>query len=78
MKTVLYLRNLLKEMKFEQLEPTVIYIDNKSAKLLIETLKSTHTTKHINLRINFVSTEEQVADIFIKLLPRELLKNLNI
>jgi histone deacetylase 1/2 len=85
-KTVLYLRNLLKEMKFEQLEPTVIHIDNKSAKLLIETLKSTHNTKHINLRINFireqvssraiqlkfVRTEEQVADIFTKPLPREL------
>jgi len=85
-KTVLYLRNLLKEMKFEQLEPTVIHIDNKSAKLLIETLNSTHNTKHINLRINFireqvssraiqlkfVRTEEQVADIFTKPLPREL------
>ena len=36
-KTVLHLRNLLTEMKFQQLEPTVIHIDNISSKLLIET-----------------------------------------
>jgi len=83
-KTIIYLRNLLKELEFEQKEPTIIYVDNKSSMLLLETLKSSHKTKHINMRINFmreqiinrtiklkfVPTEDQVADILTKALPR--------
>jgi hypothetical protein len=85
-RTVIYLRNLLKEIKFEQVEPTTINIDNKSSKMILETLKTTHNIKHINLRINFireqiqsktiklkfVKTEDQVADILTKALPRNL------
>jgi len=83
-RTIIYLRNLLKELEFEQHEPTIIYVDNKSSMLLLETLKSSHKTKHINMRINFmreqiinrtiklkfVPTEDQVADILTKALPK--------
>jgi uncharacterized protein YlbG (UPF0298 family) len=77
---------MLKELKFEQLEPTIIiYVDNKSAKDLVETLKSNHKTKHINMRIinfireqinqltikiKFVRAYNQVADILTKALPK--------
>jgi hypothetical protein len=91
-KSVIYLRNLLHELKFTQYEPTVIYVDNKSTIELVSTLKSNHKTKHINMKINFireqlnartikvkfVRTKNQVADILTKALARadfERLKN---
>ena len=84
-RTVIYMRIMLKDMGYEQKLPTEIFIDNKSAKELSETLKSTHKTKHLNMRINFireqinkniifltfVSTENQVADILTKALSKE-------
>jgi hypothetical protein len=84
LRTVLYLRNMLEELNLKQNSPTTIYVDNKSAKELVETLKSNHKTKHINMRINFireqinernivikfVRTHDQVADILTKALPR--------
>jgi len=85
-RTIIYLRNLFYEIGYKQEEPTTVYIDNKSAKLLLETLKTSHKTKHMNMRINFlreqilnkviklvfVTTENQVADIMTKALPRIL------
>jgi uncharacterized protein YlbG (UPF0298 family) len=47
-----FIWNMWKELKFEQLEPTIIYVDNQSAKDLFETLKSNHKTKHINIVYN--------------------------
>ena len=85
-RTVLYLRIMLKELCIEQESPTEIFVDNNSAKLLVESLRSSHKTKHINMRINFireqinernitikfVRSENQVADIFTKALPKDL------
>lgn len=59
---------------------TTIYVDNKSAIELCSTLKMTHKTKHINMRINyirelinkrmvslsFIPTEYNVADVLTK------------
>ena len=67
----------------EAQECTKIYMDNKSAIQLCTTLKSSHKTKHINMRINyirqlinekvielhFVDSENNVADILTKALP---------
>ena len=63
---------LEKSMKLEQLEPTVIQIDNKSAKLLTESLKSTHNTKHINLRINFIRMQVSSRVIQLKFVRTEV------
>jgi hypothetical protein len=77
---------MLKELGLEQKEPTVIFVDNKSSKMLVETLRSSHKTKHINMRINFIReqvnnrniqlkfirSEDQVADVLTKALPLEL------
>lgn len=85
-RTILYLRLMLKELGLEQKEPTVIFVDNKSSKMLVETLRSSHKTKHINMRINFIReqvnnrniqlkfirSEDQVADVLTKALPLEL------
>ena len=79
-RTILYLRLMLKELGLEQKEPTVIFVDNKSSKMLVETLRSSHKTKHINMRINFIReqvnnrniqlkfirSEDQVADVLTK------------
>eukprot|EP01034_Spumella_vulgaris_P047527 gene47527-biopygen36851 len=63
--------------------PVKIYCDDKSAKMLFETLKTNHRVKHINVRIqsirelitqgifaiHFVPTAHNVADILTKALP---------
>jgi hypothetical protein len=83
-RTTLFIRNLLNELKIFQNEPTTIYVDNKSSIDLVNTLKSNHKTKHINMKINFireqinnnnikikfVRTRNQVADILTKALPK--------
>jgi hypothetical protein len=83
-RTTLFLRNMLVELNLKQNEPTVIYVDNKSAKDLVESLKSNHKTKHINMKINFIReqinarnikikfirTHKQVADILTKALAK--------
>ena len=44
---IVYMREVLKFVGYEQKEPTVVYVDNKSAIELFKTLKVTHKTKHI-------------------------------
>jgi hypothetical protein len=76
-------RDMLDFLGFPVLNPTKVYMDNRSAITLCETLKTSSKTKHINVRINyirevinqrvielhFVSTDENVADILTKGLP---------
>lgn len=82
---VVYFRKILEFMGYEQLQPSRIYCDNKSAIELCKILKVNHKVKHINVRIQyireqinarvieivFVSTDLNVADVLTKALARE-------
>jgi hypothetical protein len=75
-----YIRELLLELGCEQRKPTKLYVDNKSAIDICETLKVGHKTRHINVRLQyireqvnaravelvFVPSEQNVADILTK------------
>ena len=77
---VVHVRELLEFMGYKFDAATTIYVDNKSAIELCSTLKMTHKTKHINMRINyirelinkrmvslsFIPTEYNVADVLTK------------
>nr|KYP41864.1 Copia protein [Cajanus cajan]KYP41874.1 Copia protein [Cajanus cajan]KYP41875.1 Copia protein [Cajanus cajan]KYP41878.1 Copia protein [Cajanus cajan] len=71
-------------MREQQDGPTTIYCDNKSAIAITKNLVHHSRTKHIAIKYHFIrevettkeikmeycKTEEQVADIFTKALPR--------
>jgi hypothetical protein len=79
----MWLRRLLKEINFAQHEATPIYLDSKSAIELVKNKVHHERSKHINVKFHFireqvkekkieliyVSSDEQVADIFTKPLP---------
>lgn len=50
----LFLRNLLKELGFEQKKPTKIYVDNQAAMELANNGMTTQRTKHIDIKHHFV------------------------
>ena len=80
----IWLRRILKEMSEYQDKPTVIYCDNKSAIAMVKNPVHHHRTKHIAIKYHFIreaeannkvrleycTTEDQIADIFTKALPR--------
>jgi hypothetical protein len=59
-------RQILEFIGCPQNEPTKIFVDNKSAISLAETLKTTNATKHINLRIHYI--REVLNDRLIELI----------
>ena len=77
---VIHTRHLLEFLGYQDQVPTMIFCDNMSAIELCRTLKMTHKTKHIQMRINFirecinarlveimfVPTEYNVADVLTK------------
>jgi len=81
----IWLRNLLKELNLPQKEPTKILVDNKSAIALAKNPVFHDRSKHIdtryhyirecvsnnNVKLDYVKTHDQVADIFTKPLKRE-------
>ncbi|CAJ2633694.1 unnamed protein product [Trifolium pratense] len=81
----IWLRNLLKELSLPQKEPTKIFVDNKSAIALAKNPVFHDRSKHIDTRyhyirecvskndvkLEYVKTDDQVADIFTKPLKRE-------
>jgi hypothetical protein len=83
----IWLRNLLSKMKLKQLGATVIQTDNKSAIELAKNPMNHERSKHIELRFHFirdhvkegsmklvyVASQNQVADIFTKPLSKVLL-----
>jgi transposase InsO family protein len=78
-----WLRGFLLELGFPQLKPTVIYVDNQSAKILVDQYRLGNNSSHMVMRLNyihqeilnkhievkFIDTTNQVADILTKLLP---------
>jgi hypothetical protein len=79
-RAIIHCRNLLKYLLDIDLEPTTVYVDNKSAIELVKTLKSNNNTRHLAMRIEFIRecinnriievvfipTDLNVADILTK------------
>lgn len=73
-------RQLCKFLGYNMTEPSKIFVDNKSAIQLCETLKSTHITSSINMRrqyirekinerqisLHFVPSKQNIADMMTK------------
>jgi bifunctional DNase/RNase len=82
---VLWMKQTLKDIQVENDETIPIYCDNTSAISISKNLVMHSRTKHIpikyhflreqvaekNIRVEYVGTKEQVADIFTKPLPKE-------
>ncbi|KAJ4723526.1 Retrovirus-related Pol polyprotein from transposon TNT 1-94 [Melia azedarach] len=81
----IWLRNLLKELRWSQEKPTKIYVDNKSAMALAKNPVFHDRSKHIDMRyhyirecitrndvhMEYVKSRDQIADIFTKPLKQE-------
>jgi hypothetical protein len=77
---IVHVREILEFMGYILQGACTIYVDNKSAIELCKTLRTTHKTKHINMRIHyirelinhriiqlvFIPTEFNVADVLTK------------
>ena len=91
-KEAIWLRQLLKDIGFEQKRPTLIMIDNQSATVLTKNAEFHQKKKYIDVKYHFirchvtegsikpiyVSTSEQLDDVFTKPLPpRKFKKNIS-
>jgi hypothetical protein len=82
---IILTRNIMMFLCYILNEPTIIFIDNKSAIELCKTLKQNHKARNINMRIQFirecinnglielvfVRSEDNVADVLTKPLDKE-------
>jgi hypothetical protein len=82
---VLWMKQTLTDIQVEYDEPIPIYCDNTSAISISKNPVMHSKTKHIpikchflqehvaekNIRVEYVGTKEQVANIFTKLIPQE-------
>jgi hypothetical protein len=59
LREVVWLRNLLREMGYEQKEPTVVYIDNQAAKSIANNEQSSRRLKHFD--VDYRWNREQIA-----------------
>ncbi|KAF2319032.1 hypothetical protein GH714_012725 [Hevea brasiliensis] len=80
----IWLRKLLKDLANEQVEPTVIWCDNKSAIAIASNPIQHGRTKHIKVKFHFLreaeksceikllhcKSDEQLADVLTKALPK--------
>ncbi|KAL0370584.1 UNVERIFIED_CONTAM: Retrovirus-related Pol polyprotein from transposon TNT 1-94 [Sesamum angustifolium] len=87
---VIWLRRILEDIGEKQEEPTTIYCDNKSAIAITKNPVQHSRTKHIDIKyhslreattrgeieLKYCSTEEQLADIFTRALPRNKFEEL--
>jgi hypothetical protein len=65
-KDIVYFRSILKELGFEQLQPTPLYVDNKSLITLAQQFSGNHKRcKHFLARIHYMI--EQVEQHVVKL-----------
>ncbi|KAK4387768.1 Retrovirus-related Pol polyprotein from transposon RE2 [Sesamum angolense] len=86
----IWLRRILEDIGEKQEEPTTIYCDNKSAIAITKNPVQHSRTKHIDIKyhslreattrgeieLKYCNTEEQLADIFTKALPRNKFEEL--
>ena len=81
----MWLKDLLKGMKEEVTKPVILYYDNTSAINISKNAVMHAKTKHIaikyhyvrelvegkKVKMEYIHTKEQIADIFIKPLPKD-------
>ena len=86
----IWLRNLLKHLGFPQESPTEIFVDNRSAIILVKNLVYHERSKHIDTRYHFIREHmkekemelvhcksfDQIANIFTKHLKHDVFKRL--
>jgi hypothetical protein len=79
-KDVVWMRRLLQDLGCDQAKPTLLFCDNRSAIKLVRNPQFHQRTKHIDVKFHFirdlqdervvdvvyVSTENQLADLFTK------------
>ena len=80
---IIYQRGLMREMGIQLTKPTTLYVDNTSAIALLKNAKSCVRTRHIerrylkirelvdagHIRLQYVNTAENHADVLTKALP---------
>jgi len=71
---IIWLRGILKEIGFEQEEPTIIYEDNNSCIFMAENEENSERTKHIDVKYHYV--REQIYKKQVKLIRIETENNL--
>jgi hypothetical protein len=83
-KDVIWLRSIFTEAKLPYNNPTIIHVDNQAAIAQLEDESSPCKAKHMDIKLkfikqhvkdgeikpNYVETENQLADIFTKALPK--------
>lgn len=86
----MWLRSLLKELGYEQVEPTKIYEDNQACISVAQEPKEHKRMKHIDVKYNFlrdiiakgyleleyIPSADQLADIMTKALPTQQFQKL--
>lgn len=86
---IIWLRTFLQELGINMNEPTQLLVDNQSALRLIKNSEHHKRTKHIDIKYHFIRekvgdglisvcyirSDDQLADILTKSLPREKLDN---
>ena len=80
-KIIIYYREMLKELKFEQIKPTTVYVDNQKSMIAVmdsvrKDIKSAYLINKINfvreqidegtIRLEYVTSEENEADLGTK------------
>ena len=89
-KEIMWLRMMLTELNYEVDQPIIIMIDNQSAIKIAENDVEHTRSKHIDIKYNFIrneirdknielrwiSTRDQIADIFTKSLVKEIFEKL--
>lgn len=87
---IVWLRGMLKELVRVELSPTPLLIDNLGAVKVIQNNQTTEKTKHLAdkfsdikdcheqkvVRVQYVPTDKQLADVFTKSLPQDKLHNM--
>ena len=66
-----WFRGFLNELGYPQTEPTVIYTDNLAATILSETNNINDKTGHMVLRINYIYQEQKAGNIKLKWINTE-------
>ena len=70
-KETVWIRRIAKELGFPQ-NPTVVYIDNLSAKALASAQMTKTLTKHIKLRYHWVREQIASKEVYLVYVPSKL------
>ena len=68
-KTARFIRSVLNELGFPQVEPTPIYEDNKSAIDIVNSNKPTERSRHIDIRFFAIQDWKEKGDIVMRHIP---------